>query len=72
MKSPNFMGRKSMKLSIILSLAFGLFSISPAYAEDTPVTVSPTNPFSDFPVVSSGGSYQVDVNANGGDSVVQL
>jgi len=72
MKSPNFMGRKSMKLSIILSLAFGLFSISPAYAEDIPVTVSPTNPFSDFPVVSSGGSYQVDVNANGGDSVVQL
>lgn len=61
-----------MKLSIILSLAFGLFSISPAYAEDIPVTVSPTNPFSDFPVVSSGGSYQVDVNANGGDSVVQL
>jgi hypothetical protein len=72
MKSSNFVGRKSMKVSIILSLAFGLFSISPAYAEDIPVTVSPTNPFSDFPVVSSGGSYQVDVNANGGDSYVQL
>jgi len=66
------MRRKSINISITLGLAFGLFSISPAYAEDTPVTVSPTNPFSDFPVVSSGGSYQVDVNANGGDSVVQL
>ena len=63
---------KSINFSIILGLVFGLFSISPAYAEDISVTVSPANPFTDFPVVSTGGSYQVDVNANGGDSVVQL
>ena len=72
MKSLNFMCRKSINFSITLGLAFGLFSISPAYAEDIPITVSPTNPFTDFAVVSSGGSYQVDVNANGGDPVVQL
>ena len=63
---------KSINFSIILGLVFGLFSISPAYAEDISVTVSPANPFTDFPVVSSGGSYQVDVAANGGDPVVQL
>ena len=68
-KSKSF---QSINFSIILGLVFGLFSISPAYAEDISVTVSPANPFTDFPVVSSGGSYQVDVAANGGDSVVQL
>ena len=63
---------KSINFFIILSLVFGLSSISTSYAEDISVSVDSTNPFRDFPVVSTGGSYQVDVNANGGDSVVQL
>ena len=71
-KSSKFIIRKSSILFFNLGLAFGLFFMSPAHAEDISVTVDPTNPFNDFPVVSSGGSYQVNVAANGGDPVVQL
>jgi hypothetical protein len=72
MKNSNVTSRKRINFSITLGLIFGLVSISTSYAADISVSVSPTNPFRDFPVASSGGSYQVDVNANGGDSVVQL
>lgn len=66
------MTQKQIIPSIILTLLFGLVSISTSYAEDISVSVDTTNPFRDFPVVSSGGSYQVDVAANSGDSFVQL
>lgn len=66
------MSRKQITPSIILTLLFGLVSISTSYAEDISVSVDPTNPFRDFPVVSSGGVYLVDVAANSGDPVVQL
>lgn len=71
-KNSNLVSRKRINLSIFFTLLFGLVSISTSYAEDISVSIDPTNPFRDFPVVSTGGSYQVDVNANGGDSVVQL
>lgn len=63
---------KAFYASVIFTLSFGLFSFEPLNAADISVTVNPTNPFIDFPVTSSGGNYQVDVAANGGDSVVQL
>ena len=72
MMSSNLMSRKRINLSIILTLLFGLISISTSHAEDISVSVDPTNPFRDFPVVSSGGVYLVDVAANSGDSFVQL
>ena len=71
-KSKSF---QSINFSIILGLVFGLFSISPAYAEDISVTVSPANPFVDFPVSSSGSTYRVDVTYPAGgaqDPFVQL
>ena len=71
-KSKSF---KSINFSIILGLVFGLFSISPAYADDISVTVSPANPFVDFPVSSSGSTYRVDVSYPAGgaqDPFVQL
>lgn len=71
-KSSNLVSRKRINLSIFFTLLFGLVSISTSYAEDISVSVDPTNPFRDFPVVSTGGSYQVDVAANRGDSFVQL
>ena len=71
-KSLNLVSHKRISLCITLTLLFGLVSISASYAEDISVSVDPTNPFRDFPVVSSGGVYLVDVSANGGDSFVQL
>lgn len=64
--------RAARNLSISLSLLFGLFFSEPLNAADISVTVNSTDPFRDFPVSSSGGLYQVDVAANGGDPVVQL
>ena len=72
MGSSKSISLKSINFFIILNLVFGISSISTSYAEDISVSVDSTNPFRDFPVVSTGGSYRVDVNANGGDSVVQL
>lgn len=58
-KSSNLMSQKRINLSIILTLLFGIVSISTSYAEDISVSIDPTNPFRDFPVVSSGGAIKL-------------
>jgi hypothetical protein len=63
---------RTLKLSAIPALVFGLTLLPPANGVDISISVSPANPFVDTPVSSSGGTYQVDVDANGGDPVVQL
>ena len=63
---------RTLKLSVIPALVVGLISLPPANGVDISISVSLANPFVDTPVSSSGGNYQVDVAANGGDPVVQL
>jgi hypothetical protein len=53
----------------ILITGFGMGS---ANADQVSVSVSPASPYTDVWVNSGGGAYQIDVDANGGDPVVQL
>ena len=67
------MKRRKKVLSVVASaLIFSIAGAGQAQAEDISVSVSPSNPFTDFSVVSNGQSYQVDIFSNGGDPVIQL
>jgi hypothetical protein len=67
------MNRKKKVLPILASaLIFSVAGVGQAQAVDIDVSVSPSNPYTDFSVVSTGQSYQVDVFSNGGDPVIQL
>jgi hypothetical protein len=67
------MNRRKKVISVVASaLIFSVAGVGQAQAVDIDVSVSPSNPFTDFSVVSTGQSYQVDVFSNGGDPVIQL
>jgi hypothetical protein len=64
--------RKKVISVVASALIFSVAGVGQAQAVDIDVSVSPSNPFTDFSVVSTGQSYQVDIFSNGGDPVIQL
>jgi len=74
-----FVGNRSFKFKVFLGsfVCFSLVGIGPSFANPVSISVSPNTPYTDISVFSTGGAYQIDVDANDGaaldnDPVVQF